>query len=201
MTPKGMPGFDVINPQSPWLPVEGDVEQAKSILPASAPKTIGLFYNDAPGNKEIAVAVQDMWKELGIDTTVKSQEWAQFLEFLGPPPNKAVDVFRLGWVYDFVDAINGLELFTCDSGNNNTNWCNKDFDALVEQSKNETDDNARYELYAQMEDIMFGENGEVPITPIYWYTYPNLENDAVRDTFFISPLNQIDFTKVVVRES
>jgi oligopeptide transport system substrate-binding protein len=199
MTPKGMPGFDVINPESPWLPAEGDIEQAKSLLPASAPKTLNLFHNDAPGHKEIAVAVQDNWSELGITTTIKAQEWAQFLEFLGPPPNNAVDVYRLGWIYDFVDAINGLELFTCDSGNNNTNWCNEDFDALVEQAKNEADDAARFELYAQMEDIMFGENGEVPITPMMWYTYPNLENDAVRETFFISPLDQIDFTKVVVQ--
>jgi oligopeptide transport system substrate-binding protein len=202
MTPKGMPGFDTINPNSPWLPPEGDIEQAKELYAqVSDPhERLNLFHNDSPGHKEIAVAVQDMWKELGITTTIKAQEWAQFLEFLGPPPNKAVDVFRLGWVYDFPDAINGLELFTCDSGNNNTNWCNEEFDALVEQAKGETDDNARFELYAQMEDIMFGENGDLPITPIMWYTYPNLENDAVRDTLFISPLNQIDFTKVVVQE-
>ncbi len=46
---------------------------------------------------------------------------------------------------------------------------------------------------------MFDEDGEVPLTPIMWYTTPNLENDAVRDSFFISPLDHIDFTKVVVQ--
>jgi oligopeptide transport system substrate-binding protein len=200
MTPNGIKGFDVINPNSPWLPPEGDLEAAQTSMDAEPnPKTkINLFHNDAPGHKEIAVAVQDMWKELGIDTTIKAQEWAQFLEFLGPPPNKAVDAYRLGWIYDFPDAINGLELFTCDSGNNNTNWCNKDYDALVQQARETPDDAARYELYRQMEGIMFDEDGEVPLTPIMWYTYPNLESDAVRDTFFISPLDQIDFTKVVV---
>jgi oligopeptide transport system substrate-binding protein len=200
MTPEGVSGFDVINPNSPWLPPEGDIEQAKAMLAEEPnPDTeINLFHNDAPGHPEIAVAVQDMWKELGIETTIKAQEWAQYLEFLGPPPNKAVDVYRLGWIYDFPDAINGLELFTCDSGNNNTNWCNKDYDALVEEARKTPDDEARYDLYRQMEGIMFDEDGEVPITPIMWYTYPNLENDAVRDTFFISPLDQIDFTKVVV---
>jgi oligopeptide transport system substrate-binding protein len=200
MTPNGIKGFDVINPNSPWLPPEGDLEAAQTSMDAEPnPKTkINLFHNDAPGHKEIAVAVQDMWKELGIDTTIKAQEWAQFLEFLGPPPNKAVDAYRLGWIYDFPDAINGLELFTCDSGNNNTNWCNKDYDALVQQARETPDDAARYELYRQMEGVMFDEDGEVPLTPIMWYTYPNLESDAVRDTFFISPLDQIDFTKVVV---
>jgi oligopeptide transport system substrate-binding protein len=201
-TPNGMPGFETLNPESPWLPAEGDTAQAQELLSqvASPHQQINVFHNDAPGHKEIAVAVQDMWNELGIQTTIKAQEWAQYLEFLGPPPNDAVDVYRLGWIYDFPDAINGLELFTCDSGNNNTNWCNEEFDALVEQARSEEDEEARFELYGQMEDIMFGEDGEMPLTPIMWYTFPNLENDRVRDTFFISPLNQIDFTKVVVQE-
>jgi len=202
MTPNGMPGFETLNPESPWLPAQGDTAQAEELLSqvASPHQQINIFHNDAPGHKEIAVAVQDMWNDLGIQTTIKAQEWAQYLEFLGPPPNDAVDVYRLGWIYDFPDAINGLELFTCDSGNNNTNWCNEEFDALVEEAKGEEDEEARFELYGQMEDIMFGEDGEMPLTPIMWYTYPNLENDRVRDSFFISPLDQIDFTKVVVQE-
>jgi ABC-type oligopeptide transport system substrate-binding subunit len=201
MTPEGVAGFDIINPNSQWLPPEGDIEQAKTVLAdeANPKKKVNLFHNDAPGHKEIAVAVQSMWQELGIDTTIKAQEWAQYLEFLGPPPNKAVDAYRLGWVYDFPDAINGLELWTCDSGNNNTNWCNKDYDALIEQARETPDDDARYEIYHQAEEVMFGPDGDVPITPIMWYTYPNLENDAVRDTLFISSLDQIDFTKVVVQ--
>jgi oligopeptide transport system substrate-binding protein len=201
MTPEGVKGFDVINPNSPWLPAEGDMTQAQDLMSqAQDPKTkVNLFHNDSPGHKEIAVAVQSMWKELGIDTTIKAQEWAQYLEFLGPPPNKAVDVYRLGWIYDFPDAINGLELFTCDSGNNNTNWCNEEYDSLVEEARKTVDDDARYEIYRQLEGLMFDEDGEVPITPIMWYTYPNLEQDSIRDTFFINPLDQIDFTKVVVQ--
>ena len=200
MTPPGVKGFDVINPNSPWLPAEGDMTQAQELMgQAQDAKTkINLFHNDAPGHKEIAVAVQSMWQELGIETTIKAQEWAQYLEFLGPPPNKAVDAYRLGWIYDFPDAINGLELFTCDSGNNNTNWCNEEYDALVEEAKQTVDDDARYEIYRQLEGIMFDEDGDVPLTPIMWYTFPNLEQDSVRDTFYINPLDQIDFTKVVV---
>ncbi|MGH3043254.1 MAG: peptide ABC transporter substrate-binding protein, partial [Gaiellaceae bacterium] len=91
MTPPGVKGFDVINPNSPWLPAEGDMTQAQELMgQAQDAKTkINLFHNDAPGHKEIAVAVQSMWQELGIETTIKAQEWAQYLEFLGPPPNKA----------------------------------------------------------------------------------------------------------------
>jgi oligopeptide transport system substrate-binding protein len=203
MSPQGISGFDTINPDSPWTPAAGDIDAAKDELSqAASPKTdINLFFNDAPGHKEIATAVQAQWQDLGINTTLKQQEWAQYLEFLGPPPNQAVDVYRLGWIYDFPDAINGLELWTCDSGNNNTNYCNKDFDALVEKARETPDDTARFDLYAQMEDMLFGQDGELPILPIYWYTFPNLEKLSVKDTFNISPLDQFDLTKVVVKGS
>jgi oligopeptide transport system substrate-binding protein len=201
MSPQGISGFDVINPNSPWTPENGDLEQAQAELDqASSPKTdITLFFNDAPPHKDIATAVQAQWDQLGISATLKQQEWAQYLEFLGPPPNSAVDVYRLGWIWDFPDAINGLELWTCDSGNNNTNYCDKAFDDLVAEAKATEDEAARTELYGQLEDMLFGEDGALPITPIYWYTYPNLEKESIKDTFFISPLDQIDFTKVVVR--
>jgi oligopeptide transport system substrate-binding protein len=201
MSPKGISGFDTINPNSPWTPENGDLEQAKSEMSqAQDPKTdINLFFNDSPGHKEIATAVQAQWEELGVKSTLKQQEWAQYLEFIGPPPNSSVDVYRLGWIYDFPDAINGLELWTCDSGNNNTNYCDKGFDDLVAKAKNTTDEAARVDVYHQLEEMLFGQDGALPITPIYWYTFPNLEKQTVKDTFFISPLDQIDFTKVVVQ--
>jgi oligopeptide transport system substrate-binding protein len=201
MSPKGISGFDQINPNSPWTPEEADLTQAKDELSQAAnpKKDINLFFNNAPGHKEIATAVQAQWTQLGIKSTLKQQEWAQYLEFLGPPPNNAVDVYRLGWIYDFPDAINGLELWTCDSGNNNTNYCDKDFDALVAQARETTDDTARFAIYKQLEEKLFGQDGALPIMPIYWYTYPNLEKLSVKDTFFISSLDQIDFTKVEVK--
>ena len=203
MSPQGISGFDVINPNSPWTPAAGDIDQAKDELSQAAnPKTdINLFFNDAPGHKEIATTIQAQWQELGISSNLKQQEWAQYLEFLGPPPNQQVDVYRLGWIYDFPDAINGLELWTCDSGNNNTNYCDKDFDALVDKARQTPDDTARYEIYAQMEEMLFGQDGALPILPIYWYTFPNLEKLSVKDTFNISPLDQFDLTQVVVKGS
>jgi len=201
MSPKGISGFDTINPDSPWTPAAGDINQAKDELSQAAnPKTdINLFFNDSPGHKEIATAVQAQWKELGINTTLKQQEWAQYLEFLGPPPNDAVDVYRLGWIYDYPDAINGLDLWTCDSGNNNTNYCDKSYDDLVAQARQTPDDSARYDIYAQLEDKLFGQDGALPILPIYWYTYPNLEKLSIKDTFNINPLDQFDLTQVVVK--
>jgi oligopeptide transport system substrate-binding protein len=200
-TPEGMPGFDTINPDSPWLPENGDLEQAKTLMDqAKTPKKdITLLLNDSPGHREIAVAVQSYWKELGINTTIKQQEWAQFLEFIGPPPDKSVDVYRYGWIGDYVDAMNFLELWTCDSGNNNTNYCDPEYDKLVDEARNTPDNDARYDLYAQMEQKLLGDEGAVPISPIYFYTYIASEDPSVKDTFNQNLLTQIDLTKVVVK--
>jgi oligopeptide transport system substrate-binding protein len=202
-TPKGMPGFDTINPDSKWTPENGDLEQAKQLMSevSNPKKKINLLLNDSPGHREIAVAVQAAWKELGITTTIKVQEWAQFLEFIGPPPDKSVDVYRYGWIGDYVDAINFLELWTCESGNNSTNYCNKELDALVDKARATADNDARYEIYAQIEDILLGDDGDVPIAPVYWYTSSYQERPSVKETFFESLLGQVDLRPVEVRES
>jgi oligopeptide transport system substrate-binding protein len=199
-TPEGMPGFDTINPESPWLPESGDLEEAKTLMDqAQNPKTnVTLLLNDSPGHREIAVAVQSYWNELGIKTTIKQQEWAQFLEFIGPPPDKSIDVYRYGWIGDFVDAMNFLELWTCESGNNSTNFCDPEYDKLVEQARATEDNDARYELYAQMEQILLGDEGAVPVSPIYFYTYTNLERENVQDSFNLNLLDQVDLTVVEV---
>jgi oligopeptide transport system substrate-binding protein len=199
MTPSGMPGYETITPNSEWLPESGDIERAKELMEqVESPVTdVTLVINDAPGHRDIAVAVQSMWAELGIDTEIQQQEWAQFLEALGPPPSKGTDAYRLGWVGDFVDAINFLELWTCDSGNNNTNWCNEEYDALVEQARSTADDAERYELYAQMEEIMFGPDGDVPIMPIYFYTNVSLQRESIKETYNQNLLDQVDLSKVV----
>jgi oligopeptide transport system substrate-binding protein len=201
-TPEGMPGYDTINPESPFLPAEGDMDQAKELMDqAENPKTnINLYINDSPGHREIAVAIQAAWQELGITSTIKQQEFQQYLEFLGPPPNKDVDVYRLGWIGDFVDAINFLELWTCESGNNSTGFCNEEYDAKIEEARETPDNDARYELYAEAEDIMFGEDGEMPLLPIYFYTYTALERENIQDTYNTNLLDQIDLTTVVVTD-
>ena len=198
--PEGMPGFDTINAQSEWLPETADLERAKELMASvkNPVKNVTLFVNNDPAHKSIAVAIQSQWKELGIEVTLKVQEWAQFLEFLGPPPNKDVDVYRLGWVGDYVDAMNFLELWTCDSGNNNANFCDPSYDQLVAQARRTPGNEKRFELYAQIEEKLVGAEGTLPTIPIYWYTYVVLEKESIKDTFNLNLLNQVDLTTVVV---
>jgi oligopeptide transport system substrate-binding protein len=200
--PKGMPGFDQIHSDSPWAESTADLAKAKELMAKvqNPKKDITLILNDSPGHREIAVAIQAAWKELGITTKIKTQEWAQFLEFLGPPPDKSVDVYRLGWIGDYVDAINFLELWTCKSGNNNSNFCSPQYDQLVAKARQTQDNGKRYGLYKQLEDMLVSQNGDMPIMPIYWYTYIQQERPSVQDSWNLNLLDQTDLTKVQVVE-
>ena len=73
-----------------------------------------------------------------------------------------------------------------------------EFDRLLDQARGTRDNAERYAIYGQMEDRLFGEDGSFPVIPMYWYTYPTLEDVSIKDTFKINLLNQTDLTVVEV---
>jgi oligopeptide transport system substrate-binding protein len=197
-SPSGIPGSKTID-ANPFLKPAGDMDAAKQYMgKVSSPvKNITLVFNNAPGHKEIATAVQANWKELGLNVTLKQQDWPQFLQFLGPPPNPSMSAYRSGWIADFPDDINFLSVFQCKSGNNNTNWCNPKYDDLLKQATAEPDQAKRYDLYQQAEQLLTGQNGDMPVAPIYWYTFayqvaPNVQG------WNTNPMDVIDMTKVSI---
>jgi oligopeptide transport system substrate-binding protein len=193
-TPIGIAGGPTILKNS-FMPAIHQTAKAKAYMAkvANPKKDIHLYINNSAGHINIATAIQAFWQQLGLNVSIKVQEWKQYLQFLGPPPNSDVDVYRLGWIYDYPDAQNGLVLWTCGSGNNNTNWCNKKFDAIVAQASRTPDADKRYQLYQQAESILTGPNGDLPIMPIYWYTYTALVKSNVKG-FDINPMDQTFYT-------
>ena len=158
-------------------------------------KNITLIFNNAPGHKEIATAVQAQWQKLGLTVTLKQQDWPQFLKFLGPPPDASVGSFRMGWIADFPDDYNFLSIFQCGGGNNYTNWCNKSYDNLLKQATATSSQSERYQLYSKAEQMLTGQNGDMPIAPIYWYTSAFQVASHVHG-WNINPMAEIDLRQV-----
>ena len=107
---------------------EGTLEKARTLLKAAgytfgedgkltADTPIQLEYitNPTSGHIAIAESVQQDLAALGIELTIEQQEWNVFLE-----ERKAgnFDFAREGWIADFNDPINMLEMWTTVSGNN-----------------------------------------------------------------------------------
>ena len=54
---------------------------------ANPAKNLTFYTNSDATHRAVAVVMQSVWKQLGINLKIKQMEWGQFLEFLGPPPD------------------------------------------------------------------------------------------------------------------
>jgi oligopeptide transport system substrate-binding protein len=192
ISPPGLPGFDTYV-QKDFLTAAAQVDQAKALLAeAGYPDGAGLpeiviYHNTSEGHAAIATAIQEEWKAIGVNATIKNMEWKQYLDFV--QNNDETMVYRMGWIADFADAYNFLDLFRTKSGNNYTRWGSAAYDKALDDSLTAPDDAARWALYAQAEKIA---SDEMPIMPIYWYTNPDLVQDWV-EGYFAQPLgNQVN---------
>lgn len=145
---------------------EADLEEAKQLLAdAGYPDgegfpTISYTTNDAGYHKVVAEYVQQAWAQLGIDLQVDIVEWASFTPMRR---NGDFDVARNGWVGDYTDPSNMLELFYSTNGNNDGKFNNADFDAAIDLSRTALDSAERSKALHTAEDILMEETGCIPI--------------------------------------
>ncbi len=77
-------------------------------------------------------------------------------------------MWTLGWGPDYADENNWVgDVLWCEGTGNRTKRACSEADDLIIQAREETDPDARVELYAQIEEMFFGPEGEYPFFPIY----------------------------------
>ncbi len=134
-----------------------------------------LIYNTNEGHRQVAEAIQQMWKkELGLDVQIVNQEWKVFMN------NRTEGFYRIaraGWTGDFQDPYTFLSMFVSDSELNEARWKNADYDRLIDEALTEMDTRQRYRRYAQAEAILLDE---LPIIPVYFYSQNTLLGSWVK---------------------
>jgi oligopeptide transport system substrate-binding protein len=162
-----------------------DPEKARQLLAdAGYPNGEGwpgleIIYNTQEAHRKIAVAVQQMWKrELNIDITIANQEWKVYLDSVS---QRNFQVARRGWIGDYVDANNFLDLFITDGGNNNTGYANDVYDDIIlNRAPKAKSRDERYGLFYEAETMLMQE---MPIIPIYTYTSKHLVHPSVEGIY------------------
>lgn len=197
LTPPATPGFDQVLSASPWLEERGDMPRAKAELEEArrVKETVNIFYRDAGTNDRIAAEIAARWRDLGIETRLRGQEGDDYARWVRPP-NAAVDVFQMTWSYRVADPSDALLAWTCRAEKNYSHFCDRPFDQALASAVRTRSVERRNALYAAAEARLFGDAGEVPLAPIFWYARSNLETLAIRESFFVNPLGQIDLTDV-----
>ena len=90
-------------------------------------------------------------------------------------------VARRGWIGDYVDPNNFLDLFITDGGNNNTGYANDIYDEIIlERAPKAKTREARYSLFTEAETMMMND---MPIIPIYTYTSKHLIHPSVEGIY------------------
>ena len=145
---------------------DANLEEAKKLLEeAGYPNGEGFpqieyTTNDAGYHKVVAEYLQQAWAAIGIDLKVNIVEWASFTPMRR---NGEFDVARNGWVGDYTDPSNILELFCTTNGNNDGKYTNADFDAAIEDSRVTTDAATRSADLHKAEDALMNDAGCIPI--------------------------------------
>ncbi len=167
--------------------------------------SIEFAFNNSGNNALIIQYVQETWNQFGITGVVNQEAWATLQQKLKAGDAEAA---RMGWVSDFNDVVNFLEIFISASGNNyprlgrpigdytrnsavtadagmGAYWGPEGnqtwaeaYDALVDAVKAATDPAERSKLAAEAEKVLMATGG---VNPVYFYTTPQMKKPSVHD--------------------
>jgi len=167
-------------------PYDERVAEAKKLMeevgytPAN-PLKLQLRYNTNENHQRIAVAISDMWKQIGVEVELFNAETAVHYDAL-----RAGDfqVGRAGWLLDYDDASNTLDLLKTgvmqgsemNWGNNYGRYSNEEFDKLLVEASNELDLAKRAGLLHKAETIAMDQFAAIPI---YWYVSKNVVSPKI----------------------
>ncbi|MFQ6828875.1 MAG: peptide ABC transporter substrate-binding protein [Acutalibacter sp.] len=185
-------------------PASGDLEKAQEYLQAALEElgctvdelNLSIDCADDSLRRNCATFLQEQWRQnLGIENiAVNSMQTKQV------SANRQSGDYCMslgGWSPDYNDAINFLDLWVTDGGNNDSFWSNEEYDNLIAQATAEADEEVRQQYLFDAEEILAAE---MPIIPLYWqcqnYSY---NSDKIVDGAIITA-NQTTFYYATLAE-
>jgi oligopeptide transport system substrate-binding protein len=117
---------------------------------------VEIRFNNSENHRATAVAIADMWSDLGVTTRLLATDATSHFAFLRE--KAPFDVVRFGWFADFPDAENFL--FLAESDNkalNVANFSNAAYDSLLEASRRERSATTRSTLLHEAEALLVEE--------------------------------------------
>ena len=159
--PPGMANAD-LSAKVPWAgkTMEQRRTEARALLKAAGfgpGKPLKLSYNfiNRPDTKRNAIAMQAMWKQVGVEVQLEAKDFAIHYDLL---KTANFDLGEAGWVFDYNDAQSVLFLFQSSTEQlNYPGYKNPAYDDLMVRAENEKDAVARGKLLGQAAGLMLND--------------------------------------------
>ena len=178
--PPGVPGYTQQATFFKDMPQAERNKMAKQLYAEAGygpdnPLKVELLHNTSENHRKIAIAIASMWKKtLGADMTLTNKEWKVYLE---SRDQKDYQVARAGWIGDYVDPLNFLELFLSNAGErNDAGYNSPKFDSLLAEAAKPGNVANRLQLLAEAEKVFLDD---LPLIPIYHYTSQHMISPQV----------------------
>ena len=149
---------------------------------------VEYMYNTDDRHKAIAEALQNMWQtELGVTVNLSNQDWNVFLK---SRKDGDFQIARNGWIEDYNDPCSFLDMWYTGGGNNDAQYSNPEYDALIDAAKATSDQTERMAAFHKAEDLLIGQDSV--LAPIYFYTNPYMLSDNISGMYY-TPLGYFFF--------
>ncbi|MGB8953785.1 MAG: peptide ABC transporter substrate-binding protein [Tumebacillaceae bacterium] len=167
---------------------EGLKEEGLSAFPK-----LKLTNTDSSNSKKMDEFLKEQWRtNLGIDIEI---EEVPFKLKVQKQYGHQFDIVSAGWNPDYDDAMTYLDMFVTGSPNNDGQWSNADYDALVKKATAEADPKKRLGYMQDAEKILLKE---LPLIPLYWPGATVLTKSYVKDWVIrkSSPVSDLKFVHI-----
>jgi oligopeptide transport system substrate-binding protein len=140
------------------------------------PLKMEIRYNTSENNKNTAVAIQEQLKPLGVEVTLLNTDTKTHYGHL--EQHGDFDVARAGWIADYKDPENFLALCKSGTGNNYSEYTDKEYDDLLAKAAASADPAERMKTLSDAEAI--GVARDLCVLPLLYYSYKNIVSSKVK---------------------
>ncbi|MFW5816614.1 MAG: peptide ABC transporter substrate-binding protein, partial [Wenzhouxiangella sp.] len=180
-TPPGLDGYDPPQPEwASWTQQQRE-DHARALLAEAGfgpdnPLELEIRYNTHEDHKRVSLAIAAMWEQvLGVRASLINEE---FRVFLATRRARAItEVFRAGWIGNYLDPMYFLELFHSNNQQNDIGFFSAEYDALLARAARTPDRAERFAVLQEAERLLLETQ---PFAPIYTYVTRRLIKPYVR---------------------
>jgi oligopeptide transport system substrate-binding protein len=140
------------------------------------PLKMEIRSNTSENHKNTAIAIQEQLKPLGVEVTYLNTDTKTHYGHL--EQHGDFDVARAGWIADYKDPENFLALCKGGTGNNYSEYANKEYDDLLAKAAASADPSERMKALSDAEAA--GVARDLCVMPLLYYSYKNLVSSKLK---------------------